>query len=146
MRRIEEQIGSGLRHERAAYAVLLESGAAEESSYEWRYRYGRFCSCSVRIEGVVSETVTVVKPAISNHESGPIVRYTRKQIESAGASTLPQFFRYLALNAYSRPRGTLQGERNTRIFEGSAEIRISSRSTAVALCRAPTTSPHRPLI
>lgn len=105
LRLIELQTGSRLRHRRSGtYALVLES-STEEAPDTFSYSYGRRCSCPVTIQEVLSETVTVVKPAISDSGAGAVATFTRKDIESTGAATLPEFFRYLAQNAYSRPAG-----------------------------------------
>lgn len=103
LEQMEAQIGVGLRHRRNGAVLVLESGM--EASYERRYIFGRECACPVRIEEPPSQTVTVIEPAISERDRPGVVTYTREQIESTGASTLPQFFRYLAQNGYTRPEG-----------------------------------------
>jgi iron complex outermembrane receptor protein len=119
LRRIEAQIGSGLHHRRVGpFAFVLEFAGAQAQSYDRRYLYGRECACPVRIEAVPGETVMVVRPAISDRDSQAVVSYTRKEIESTGAATLPQFFRYLAVNGYSRPEGYIASGAQYADFRG----------------------------
>lgn len=119
LQQIEKQLESGLRHRRVGpYAFMLETSDEEGAAYERRYLYGRSCACPVRVEQVLSETVTVVKPAIFERVGESVVTYTRKQIESTGAATLPQFFRYLSLNAYSRPEGYIASGAQYADFRG----------------------------
>ncbi|GFE83689.1 hypothetical protein GCM10011487_56890 [Steroidobacter agaridevorans] len=119
LERIEAQLRSGLRHRRdGPYALVLESSGVENPSYVRRYLYGRECACPVRIQALASETVLVVRPAIVEREGGSVARFTRRQIESTGAATLPQFFRYLAVNGYSRPEGYIASGAQYADFRG----------------------------
>jgi iron complex outermembrane recepter protein len=119
LERIEAQLRIGLRHRREGpYALVLESSARDDPSYARRYLYGRECACPVRIQGLVSETVMVVQPTLVEREGGAVARFSRKQIESTGAATVPQFFRYLAVNGYSRPEGYIASGAQYADFRG----------------------------
>jgi outer membrane receptor protein involved in Fe transport len=118
LRRIERQIGSSLHHRRSGtYAFLLESRTVKDAP-QLRYRYARQCACPVNVEGVLGETVTVVDSAIPQRVRGAVTTYTRKQIESTGAATLPQFFRYLAQNGTTRPEGYVASGAQYADFRG----------------------------
>lgn len=117
--RMEAQLRSGLRHRRdGAYALVLESRITKDQSFTRLYPYGRQCSCPVRVKPVVGETVIVEKPAIVGAEGGSVARYSRQQIESTGASTLPQFFRYVAINGITRPEGYIASGAQYADFRG----------------------------
>lgn len=118
LQRIEEQLGATLNHRRTGpYTFLLEP-SAEETEHDLRYLYGRKCLCPVSTEGPLSATVTVVKPAISDVRPGNVVTLTRKDIESTGASTLPELFRYISQNGYSRPAGYIASGAQYADFRG----------------------------
>jgi iron complex outermembrane receptor protein len=134
LQRIEAQIGSGLHHRRVGpFAFVLEFAAEQAQPYDRRYLYGRECACPVRIETVPGETVMVERPSISDRESQAVVSYTRKEIESTGAATLPQFFRYLAVNGYSRPEGYIASGAQYADFRGLGQdthlVTINGRRT-----------------
>jgi outer membrane receptor protein involved in Fe transport len=119
LQRIEAQLGSGLRHRRdGPYVLVLDSGDVAALASTRHYLYGRQCFCPVRIEPVSSGEMTVEAAPIVDRDSPGNLRFTRKQIESTGATTLPQFFRYLAISGYSRPDGYIASGAQYADFRG----------------------------
>lgn len=103
LNRIEAQLGSSVSHRPLGkYGFVLEPNG-DEDAQKLQYLYGRKCACPVAREPVRSATVVVTGSAITAFERGGVVTFTRQDIESTGANTLPQFFRYIAQNGTSRP-------------------------------------------
>jgi len=118
LRRVEREIGAGVHLRRTGtYAFVIETEGIEEGAYT-SYHYPRTCTCPVNVEEPLRGKVTVTEAAIVERPAEAVRTIPREQIEAIGAATLPQLFRYLAQNGYTRPEGYIASGAQYADFRG----------------------------
>ncbi|HEU5209075.1 MAG TPA: TonB-dependent receptor plug domain-containing protein, partial [Longimicrobiales bacterium] len=116
---IEHQAGVELApHPSGPFAFSLGPSDPETPS-KFRISYARPCSCPPRVVEPLREKVLVVGRGVAAPaDQRGQVRFSRGDIEATGAATLPEFFRYLARNAYSRHAGYIASGAQYADFRG----------------------------